>query len=615
MNRPNTLKSTAMPSDLPATGLAKQQAERRVIRQLFEALLFEQVIGYRFEQGQFSFTLGDIHYQAQGYVAGFSRIRLDQDSIVKRADPGTEKATAKDQEPANLADILRALPTNADIKRKLSEQLAQTITLCQWNAEHLPPRRHRAQLEYAELESQLDEGHPYHPCFKARTGFSLADHQAYGPECANPIQLHWLAVRRDLIQQNLPSIFSHEQSSPALDDLHFWQQEIGLPGWLDIQQRMNTAKLSWRDYTLLPIHPWQWHNLKTGALTTPLANETMVHLGAAGDHYQATISVRSLINLSRPEKATIKLPMNMINTSSLRKLTPHSVCTAPAISHWLAQVVSHDPFFQQYPLLLLKEYAGVLVNEQAEDRSEDWPSALHGQLGVIFRESLTPYLQPSQQAMPFNALYAEESNGQPLIQPWIEHYGLDAWFTRLIDVAVIPVWHLLVKHGLAVEAHGQNMVLVHQDGWPQALILRDFHESVEYVEDYLAEPSLKPDFEQLNPCYRNAPDDEYYWMSSVEALRELIIDTLFVFNLSELACIFERHFSCSEDTFWQAIYQRLQTYAQQGHCSQQRLDRMPINQREISTESLITKKLADVEEDHFHHTIDNPFAGLPPLSV
>jgi siderophore synthetase component len=101
----------------------------------------------------------------------------------------------------------------------------------------------------------------------------------------------------------------------------------------------------------------------------------------------------------------------------------------------------------------------------------------------------------------------------------------------------------------------------------------------------------------------------------VEALRELIIDTLFVFNLSELACIFERHFSCSEDTFWQAIYQRLQTYAQQGHCSQQRLDRMPINQREISTESLITKKLADVEEDHFHHTIDNPFAGLPPLSV
>ncbi|GLQ32863.1 siderophore biosynthesis protein IucA [Litoribrevibacter albus] len=592
---------------------------------MFEALLFEQVIDYQFTPrtdapGVFTFSLGDIDYQARGYIAGFSRIRLDQDSVVKCSSDAEHTASPE------LSDILNALPTTPAIKRKLSEQLAQTIYLCQWNAEHLPPRGRRAELDYPTLESQLDEGHPYHPCFKARTGFSVADHQAYGPECASPIQLHWLAVRRDLISQSLPPIFScvpsspeqspqeqspQEQSSSALDDLHFWQQEIGLPGWLDLQQRMNTARLSWRDYTLLPIHPWQWHNLKTKALAEPLATDELVHLGAAGDLYQATISVRSLINISRPEKATIKLPMNMINTSSLRKLTPHSVCSAPAISHWLHQVVSKDQFFQQHPLILLNEFAGILV----EDQGDHWQSVLSGQLGVIFRESLFPYLKPQQQALPFTAIYAQEHDDQPLIQPWIERYGLENWFSQLIDVAVIPVWHLLVKHGLAVEAHGQNMVLVHQDGRPQALILRDFHESVEYVEDYLAEPALKPDFEQLNPCYREAPDNEYYWMSSVEALRELIIDTLFVFNLSELACVFERHFDVTETSFWQTIYQRLQAYAKQGHCSQSRLDRMPINQREISTESLIAKKLADVEEDHFHHAINNPFAGLPPLSV
>jgi siderophore synthetase component len=134
------------------------------------------------------------------------------------------------------------------------------------------------------------------------------------------------------------------------------------------------------------------------------------------------------------------------------------------------------------------------------------------------------------------------------------------------------------------------------------------------VESYLANPSLQPNFAQLNDCYQDAPANQYYWMDSVEALRELVIDTLFVFNLSELACVFERYFHFREDDFWDLVYDRLQHYAQQGHCSQARLDQMPINQDQIFTESLIKKKLADTEADLFHHKVSNPFANKPPLT-
>lgn len=596
------------------------QVERRIIRQLFEALLFERVINYCFDEPYFSFFLSDHHYQATGYIAGFSRIRLDQDSI--------QRIVNGQAQPAQLDDIIAQLPTTTSIKHKLTEQLHQTLRLCQWNAEHLPKLTSRYGLDYLDLESQLDEGHPYHPCFKARTGFSLEDHQRYGPECAHPIQLHWLAVKRPLLQQKLPQqsqqgsqqksqqrlpADAESESAQRSNDRQFWQQELGAEAWAEIEHRLLEAELSWQEYSLLPIHPWQWHHFKDSTLKAPLQSKELVYLGAAGDDYQATISVRTLINRSHPEKAHIKLPLSMVNTSSLRKLEPHSVCTAPAISGWLKAVVRNDDFYIQHPMILLDEYAGILIPDTDEEHS--WQSQMRGQLGVIFRESLGPYLQPGQQALPFTALYAIESNGLPFIHPIIQRYGLESWLKQLIDTTVIPVWHLLVKHGLGVEAHGQNMVLVHQHGWPSAVILRDFHESVEYVDAYLADPTLKPDFDTINPCYRNAPDNEYYWMSSVEALRELIIDTLFVFNLSELACVLSQHFDYSEPRFWNLIYQRLQNYAQQGHCSQERLDQMPINQQRIQTESLIKKKLADIEADHFHHRISNPFADHPPLTV
>lgn len=591
---------------------AALDAEERVIRQLFEALLFEQMIDFKLDQGTFRFSLADKQYQATGYRAGFNRIRLNPYSIENN-----------DGAKPDLDDIIASLSTPKAIQEKLKEQLTQTIKLCEWNDLNLHKPCSRFGLSYQDLESQLDEGHPYHPCFKARTGFTLEDHQNYGPECAMPFQLHWLAVKREIIDQSFPIEQEDITDSKIIQDLDFWQHEIGLEGWLCLQKQMQAETLNWDEYTLLPVHPWQWQNLKDNLLLAGIKARDLVYLGAAGDLYQASISVRTLLNISYPHKANIKLPMNMINTSSLRVLNPHSVCTAPEISKWLIDVNQSDSFLNN-KLILLNEYAGFLIPEvddktamscDTKSGSQPWQNLLRGQLGVIFRESVSPYLQSDQDALPFSALYAVEEGGEPFIKPLIQQYGLETWLTQLIDVAVIPVWHLLVKHGLAVEAHGQNMVLVHKHGWPQQLVLRDFHESVEYVEDYLAQPELKPNFDELNPCYRDAPDNEYFWMDSVEALRELIVDTLFVFNLSELACLCERHFDFSENHFWDLVYQRLQNHAQQGHCSQQRLDRMPINQAQIQTESLIKKKLADIEEDLFHHQINNPFAHQPPLKV
>ena len=54
--------------------------------------------------------------------------------------------------------------------------------------------------------------------------------------------------------------------------------------------------------------------------------------------------------------------MNMVNTSSLRTIEPHSVTTSPAISNWLDTLIKQDSWYQEKQHLAIQhEYAGIVV--------------------------------------------------------------------------------------------------------------------------------------------------------------------------------------------------------------------------------------------------------------
>ncbi|WP_250658029.1 IucA/IucC family protein [Alkalimarinus coralli] len=583
-----------------ATETKPEPFEQRVCRQLIEALLFEQVVDYQYAQGTFNFVMNQVSYQARGTIASFGRVRLVAGSICYQQGP--------EQTEVTLQQLIDDLPANNAIKETLNNELQQTIKLCQWNQQHLLKPSSRRALSYLELESALDEGHPYHPCFKARTGFSLEDHALYGPESGNSFQLHWLAIDHSLLQQALPQ-----------KNRDFWLAELGAETLVELELRLflGSAETAYQPnrFNLMPIHPWQWKSIGQSLLGELMEQDKIIHLGPAGDYYQATISVRTLVNVTHPDKPNIKLPMNMVNSSSLRTIEPHSVCTAPFISQWLNTLIQHDRFIQDRQHLgLLDEYAGIVLDEnKAKEWVSDpaWASKIEGQLAVIFRKSLTHETPDALSAVPFPALMTKELDEKPFVDLWVNEFGIDAWVRRLIDVTLIPVWHLLVHHGIALEAHGQNMVLLHRNGWPEKVVLRDFHESLEYQKDYLAEPSLIPDFANLHSDYTTksghpAPDNQYFWMDSVEALRELIVDTLFVFNLTEVSHLLSVEYGFSENKFWQIVDAQLTAYAEEGHTPQARISAIPLDAPYIQAESLIKKKLSGQRAGEFHHTIPNP---------
>lgn len=537
------------------------------MRQLAEALVYERLVDCAASQrgGKYRFEWrhdgGGI--RCEGYIGAFGRVRIAPETL--------EHGCSGRWRTATLGDLLDSAGGCLERRAQLAFELDRTLGFSAWNDNNLPPRPRR-HLPFAQLDSAMDEGHPYHPCFKARTGFDLDDHAAYGPEAGNTFQLAWLAIAPERLHSAFPA-----------DERSFWEQELGAETCSVLNRRRARLGDDAGRFGLMPLHPWQWKALRDSELSRWLAEGSAGFLGHAGDRYTASQSVRTLFNHDHPQRANLKLPMNLVNSSARRIVEPLSVCSAPAISRWLKDIVAGDPLFSdRYPLTILGEYAGTIADR-------DGPLA--GQVAAIWREDVTAFLGPGEAAVPLNALMIMEEDGRPFVADWIDLYGLEAWLDQLVDTVVMPAWHLLACHGIATEAHGQNLILIHRDGWPVRLAMRDFHDSVEYVPGFVRDPDNVPDFPTLNPAYRDVAPNQYYWMESPEMLGALFLDCLFVYNLAEISHLLRHCYGLDEAGFWSDIGRRMQAHSVKFGLAD-RQAKLGLFQPRIRTESLLRRKLS-----------------------
>ena len=171
------------PRDLPG------RPEERVVRQLAAALLFEGIVepaadGEVGEDGGERLLLwrsGGREFRCLATAGPFGRPRIRSGSVEMRGDDGGWRA-------ATLGRMVAGLDAPEPHLNGLLAELERTVLLCRWNAANLPATPRRG-LPFPDLEGRLEEGHPYHPCFKARLGFDEADHAAFGPEVGQRFQL------------------------------------------------------------------------------------------------------------------------------------------------------------------------------------------------------------------------------------------------------------------------------------------------------------------------------------------------------------------------------------------------------------------------------------------
>lgn len=261
------------------------------------------------------------------------------------------------------------------------------------------------------LESAITEGHPYHPAYKSRIGFDLADNLAWGPEFARAIHPLWLAAHRGTATVTV---------SATLRETTFLTEQLGAATVAEFHQLIRRAGADPADYTLVAVHPWQWRERVSRAFAAQLRNRELIVLGEDPHTHQAQQSLRTLACRDVPERTSLKLSLSIVNTSTSRVLAPHTVGNAPRISDWLRGVLAEDGYLRdELRLILLGEVMGVAVDPPpvCDLVRED----TYGVLAGIWRESLHLYLTPEEQAVPFTGLIARELDGTRWWTPGCAH--------------------------------------------------------------------------------------------------------------------------------------------------------------------------------------------------
>ena len=531
------------------------QSRRRLFKQLIQALVYEDTIKYaekKLSTSLIEFSVQGVAkngqpviYSCKGYRrASFGRVELSAEPVLRTCSGQVSEAVSVRE---FLSEIAASFTIAAEFMERFIQELDHTLAndtaaLFYANQQYTYGADNQAirllrNMPYDDIESGLLRAHPYHPCYKSRIGFDAVDNLHYGPEFSPDIKLVWLALRK----LNCLSI-----ASPSLNELDFYQQQLG-----DQLIQFNTLLRGYGcnpdDYVFMPVHPWQWLNQLLPLYTADIHQKNIILLGEGVETYRPQQSIRTLANAVRPEVHYAKLALNIVNTSTARGLAEHTIANAPVISDWLHRLVAEDSY-------LAKELNPIILREvKAISFSSACEAIASGQIACLWRESLYPYLTADERAIPFSGLTEMDRDALPVIQNWVARYGVYEWLVQLLTVSVLPLIRLLYAHGVALESHAQNMILIHKDGWPIRVAFKDFHDGVRFIQGQVTHSECLTILRATPRQHLARNSSSYISASEPEDVKNFLYSAFFSMNLSEVALFFDLHYQVAESTFWRLV--------------------------------------------------------------
>ncbi|PJE53604.1 IucA/IucC family protein [Marinomonas sp. BSi20584] len=520
-----------------------QQAEQRVIDQLFEALLFERALSYQQVNDSLHIPVTkELSYQCNARISfSFGRIRL-QPGTLRRQESDQSNAPSLNQVMLDLAQVIEVEPEHWT---QFQQELIQTLVKHAQALQSLPAIPLR-EMTYFEQEARANNGHLYHPSFKSRIGFDLIENERFGPELSSGYPVVWIAVDQSLIQTKTSESYNWET---------IYRQQFSSSEIKSFKTQIAEAGKTFHKVALLPVHPWQWEKVIRVFYQDQIVKAQMIKLNVKGPDYLPQQSIRTLSNVSNLWAPSVKLAMSLINTSTSRVLAPHTVQNAAPISDWLWQLVQDDVVLPEaHKPIILREIAGLSVSPSLQIPAQ------YGALACIWRESVYPYLKEDQSACPVTILMQLDLDKRPVIDPWINQHGIENWIQKLIERVYLPVMHLLWQYGTALESHAQNMLLIHQDGMPIKVALKDFHDGVRYSRELMGNSVTLPELTDAPTAHAAVNPNSFLETNSASELRDFTQDALCFVNLAELSWFIHLHYGFDEEKFWQLTRTVIEQY-------------------------------------------------------
>lgn len=508
-------------------------AGQRLIEMAIAEFLYEEIIQVtHLKDNRYQLTLDDQTYtfKAQNYLLGHWQI--EEGSV-------RELSVAEDLPAWNLHTFIRAFSNQTEVKPFTKAYLIKEMNNT-WLAEaHLFDESRLSSAaaltaSHHEIEGML-RGHPWLIMSKGRMGFGYDDYLNAAPELSPTVKVLWLAVHRDLAEF---------RSTEEWQAGRLYQHELSVEELANFEQKLHERGCSCRDFFLIPVHAWQWHQWLVPTYANEIVDQRIIELGVGQDDYVPMQSIRTLCNISQPERHYVKLPVSIFNTAVYRGLPSKRNLAAPAVTAWLKQIQSQDPDLKQSGVAFLGEVATLTIHQPCFDQIEGVPYQFKELFGCLWRESVDPLIGTGEQALSQAALLHRDINGQSILAVLIQASGLSPlqWLKRFAEVSVTPLLICLYKYGLAFSPHGENTMLIHANGVPQKMVLKDFIDDVNLVDEDFPELASLPIEGQIllrHPAHE---------------LSHFIFTGLFMVHYRYICNVFLQDYpEHSEVEFWQTI--------------------------------------------------------------
>ncbi|MFC7302667.1 IucA/IucC family protein [Streptomyces monticola] len=535
-------KPSALHSPPELNRQAWEHAARRLLAKLLGEFAHEEILKPQAEPGaaEDSYALG----LDEGARLSFRARRIAYGSW--RVDPATITLREADGSHSPFGDPLTFLmrahhtlgldgATLGHLIRELSATLAADARL-----DHTAlAAADLADLGYAELEGH-QTGHPWLILNKGRLGFSATDTARWAPEARTTVTLPWMAVHTRL------ATYRGVADLDTPERLYVRELDAAVRGTFD--DALRARGLNPEQYLYLPVHPWQWDEVVLPLFAPSVAAGDIIPLpaDADADTRLPQQSIRTFLNVSRPDRHTVKLPLSILNTLVWRGLPTERTLAAPAVTAWVHSLRDGDSFLRDdCRVVLLGEVASVAVEHPLYGALPEVPYQYKELLGAIWREPLGRYLAPGERARTLASLLHTDPQGRAFTTELVARSGLtpEVWLRRLFAALLPPLLHFLYRYGTVFSPHGENAIVVFDDAdVPVRLAVKDFVDDVNVSADPLPEHETMPD--DVRDVLLTEPP---------AFLTQFIHSGLFVGVFRYLAPLCEEQLDVPEAEFWALV--------------------------------------------------------------
>ncbi|AXG78787.1 IucA/IucC family protein [Streptomyces paludis] len=411
-------------------------------RRLLAGLVEEYANEGRFEPepesgGHFRLTLGESRWTFRAAVRGEHGEHGERGAW--RVEPGSVRRCSEGAEGSEGAEpetlLLDAGPTVLGWTGPALAEALRALTAARHSEavrlSQALPAADLANLGRLELEAHRPPGAPGPLLTRGRPGpgFAASDVAAYAPESARAVRLSWAAVHEDLATYG--SHGSHGGPAgapgPGLSAARLLAEELDPRTYERFTAALDRAcaasGLPAGAFHWLPVHPYQWDEVVAAHFAAYLADGRVVALGQSGDRYRPLASGDTYVNLDRPHRREVRLPLLPISPSQQPEPEQQPE-PAP------------EPELERHHIR--RPMAAVTVTHPLYASIPDAPPAFRNLLGAVWYPPVTALLRGRERARALSALLLTGSDGRALITELVARSGLSAraWLERLF--AVLP---------------------------------------------------------------------------------------------------------------------------------------------------------------------------------